>query len=51
MILEERQNSQICCPDEITFDCGYISEEQLIENSKLIFDQSYKQYLIDLANS
>ncbi len=47
--LEKRQNCQICCPDEIAFERGYITKEQLKENAKPLLKNSYGKYLMNLA--
>lgn len=47
--LEKRQNCQICCPDEIAFERGYITREQLRENAQPLLKNSYGRYLMNLA--
>jgi glucose-1-phosphate thymidylyltransferase len=47
--LEQRQGFRIACPEEIAFNLGWISREQLIELGCLLSKSSYGQYLLAIA--
>ncbi|MBP3255323.1 MAG: glucose-1-phosphate thymidylyltransferase RfbA [Clostridia bacterium] len=47
--IQKRQGIQICCPEEIAFDNGWISKEQLLELSKKLMKTEYGVYLKELA--
>ncbi len=49
-VIEKRQGLKIACIEEIAFNKGYISKDQLIERSKELSKNSYGQYLIKIAN-
>ena len=47
--IQKRQGLQICCPEEIAFENGWINAEQLEELSKGLCKTDYGQFLKDLA--
>jgi len=48
--IEKRQGIQVCCPEEIAFENGWIDKEHLLEQAQKFKKTEYGQYLIDLAN-
>jgi glucose-1-phosphate thymidylyltransferase len=48
--IQERQGLMISCPEEIAFQMGYISKEQLCELGKELAGNSYGEYLLGLAD-
>jgi glucose-1-phosphate thymidylyltransferase len=49
--IQERQGLMISCPEEIAYQMGYISKEQLCELGKKLAGNSYGEYILGLANS
>ena len=47
--VEERQGLMISCVDEIAFNMGYISKDQLLKNAAEMSKSSYGQYLRKLV--
>jgi glucose-1-phosphate thymidylyltransferase len=48
--IQERQGLMISCPEEIAYQMGYISKEQLCELGEALSGNSYGEYLLALAN-
>lgn len=48
--IENRQGLKIACIEEIAFEMGYISKEELLELAKPLQKNQYGQYLISRAN-
>ena len=48
--IQERQGLMISCPEEISYQMGYISKEQLCELGKQLAGNSYGEYVLGLAN-
>jgi len=48
-IIEKRQGLKVACLEEIAFDQGYISKEQLIDLAKPLAKNQYGQYLLKLV--
>lgn len=48
-VLEKRQNFRICCPEEIAFEEGFISAEQLGNLAQALGKSGYGQYLQGVA--
>lgn len=48
--VQERQGMMISCPEEIAFRMGFIDKGQLLELADKLKNNSYGQYLLDLAN-
>lgn len=48
--IQERQGLMISCPEEIAFQMGYISKEQLCELGKALSGNSYGEYILALAD-
>ena len=48
--IERRQGLKVACIEEIAFDKGYITKEQLIELAKPLKKNNYGQYLLKLAD-
>ena len=47
--IQKRQGLQICCPEEIAFDKGWITSDELSELSKKYMKTDYGKYLKDVA--
>lgn len=47
--IQKRQGLQICCPEEIAFDKGWITADELAELSKKYMKTDYGKYLKDVA--
>ncbi len=48
--IEKRQGLQICCPDEIAFENGWIGREQLKKLAEPLMKTNYGKFLMKLAN-
>lgn len=48
--IEKRQGLKVACLEEIAFDKGYISKEQLLKLAESLKKNDYGQYLIKKAN-
>jgi len=48
--IQERQGLMISCPEEIAYQMGYISREQLCELGKELVGNSYGAYVLGLAS-
>lgn len=48
--IENRQGLKVACIEEIAFEMGYISKDQLLELAKPLSKNQYGQYLIQRAN-
>ena len=46
--LTERQGLQVGSPDEVAFQCGWISAEQLIKHARVFGKNKYGQHLMNL---
>ncbi|SNT64001.1 glucose-1-phosphate thymidylyltransferase [Tardiphaga sp. OK246] len=49
-VIEKRQGSKICCPEEIAFNLGWINSDELVALGKLIGKSSYGRYLLKIAD-
>ena len=49
--IQKRQGLQICCPEEIAFDKGWINAEQLSKLADKFIKTDYGKYLKDLAEN
>ena len=49
--IQKRQGLQICCPEEIAFDKGWITSDELLELSKKYMKTDYGKYLKDVADN
>ena len=47
--LEKRQGYKVACIEEIAFNKGWLSREQLVKAGKVMKKNSYGQYLLELA--
>lgn len=47
--LEVRQGLRICCPEEVAFQAGYISREDLLKLGADMGKSDYGRYLIEIA--
>jgi glucose-1-phosphate thymidylyltransferase len=45
-VIERRQGLKVACIEEIAFEKGYISREQLIKLAQSLAENKYKQYLL-----
>ena len=48
--IQERQGLMIACPEEIAYQMGYISKEQLWQLGKALSGNSYGAYVLSLAD-
>ena len=48
--IQERQGLMISCPEEIAYQMGYISKEELCELGKELAGNSYGEYLLGLVD-
>jgi glucose-1-phosphate thymidylyltransferase len=48
--IEKRQGLKICCPEEIAFRKGFISQKQLVELAQPLIKSGYGKYLIKIAH-
>ncbi len=48
--IEERQGLKICCPEEIAFNLGWISVNELEKQAGLLRKNGYGEYLMQLVN-
>tara|TARA_B110000037_G_C17037681_1_gene472321 strand:+ start:351 stop:1232 length:882 start_codon:yes stop_codon:yes gene_type:complete len=48
-VIERRQGLKVACIEEIAFEKGYISREQLIKLAQSLAENKYKQYLLRCA--
>jgi len=48
--IQERQGLMISCPEEIAYQYGYISREQLCELGKELAGNAYGEYVLGLAD-
>jgi glucose-1-phosphate thymidylyltransferase len=46
--IEARQGLRVCCPEEIAFNNGWITESQLMDLAKPLAKNGYGQYLMQL---
>ena len=49
-VIEKRQGLKVACLEEIAFNNGWISREQLLETAKPMLNNEYGQYLKKLAD-
>ena len=49
--IQKRQGLQICCPEEIAFENGWITAEQLEELSTSLLKTDYGKFLKNLAEN
>ena len=47
--IQKRQGLQICCPEEIAFDKGWITDNKLIDLAQKYMKTDYGKYLKDVA--
>jgi glucose-1-phosphate thymidylyltransferase len=47
-IIEKRQGFKISCPEEIAWEMGYITDEQLAALARPMEKNGYGQYLLNL---
>lgn len=47
--LEKRQGYKVACIEEIAFNKGWLSKEQIVKAGKVMKKNSYGQYLLELA--
>ena len=47
--IEKRQGMQVCCPEEIAYNQGWITKQQLLKLTEPFMKTEYGQYLKDLA--
>jgi len=48
--IENRQNLKVACLEEIAYEMGYITKEQLLALAEPLKKNQYGQYLISRAN-
>jgi glucose-1-phosphate thymidylyltransferase len=49
-VIEERQGLKIGCIEEVAYQMGYITKEQLMELAKPLMKSGYGQYLLEIAS-
>lgn len=49
--IQKRQDTMVCCPEEIAYKMGYIDEQQLRTLAQLLEKNGYGQYLYRLLSS
>lgn len=49
--IEKRQGMQICCPEEIAYENGWISKDELVNLAQPFLKTSYGKFLVKLANN
>jgi len=49
--IEHRQGQKISCPEEIAYQNGWITTEQLIQLAKLMAKNSYGEYLLEISKT
>ncbi len=49
--VEKRQNTRICCPEEIAYEMKFIDREQLIRLGKQQMSSEYGKYLLSVAGA
>jgi glucose-1-phosphate thymidylyltransferase len=49
-VIQNRQNTQVACLEEIAFNNGFIDRDQLHKRGNLFIKTAYGKYLLDLAN-
>jgi glucose-1-phosphate thymidylyltransferase len=47
-VIEDRQGSKVCCPEEIAWRMGFINSEQLESLARPLVKSGYGQYLLDV---
>lgn len=47
--IQERQGLKICCPEEIAYQLGYITREELLELAEPLMKNEYGQYLVNIT--
>jgi glucose-1-phosphate thymidylyltransferase len=47
-VVEERQGTKICCPEEIAWRMGFIDAAQLEALAKPLLKSGYGDYLLDV---
>jgi len=47
-VMEDRQGTKICCPEEIAWRMGFITAQQLESLAKPLVKSGYGQYLLDV---
>lgn len=49
--IEKRQGMQICCPEEIAYENGWISKDELVNLAQPFLKTNYGKFLVKLANN
>jgi len=47
-VMEDRQGTKICCPEEIAWRMGFITAQQLESLAQPLVKSGYGQYLLDV---
>lgn len=48
-VIEKRQGLKVACIEEIAFELGYISKEQLLKLAESLSNNQYEKYLLNIA--
>jgi len=49
--IEERQGLKICCPEEIAWRMGFISDEKLEQTARCMINSRYGKYLMNILHN
>ena len=47
--IEKRSGAMLCCPEEIAYDYGWITKENLLESANSMIKNEYGKYLLSLT--
>lgn len=49
-VVQQHQNTTICCPEEIGYKNGWLSKDKLLEQAELMKKNTYGQHLLNLID-
>ena len=47
-VIEKRQGLKVCCPEELAWRQGWISDDELRRHGEALRKNTYGEYLLDL---